>query len=732
VDIVLAQDTRGIKPIRSQANVSTGTTRAVVIGISDYLDPNISDLKYAHRDAQIFARFLLSPHGAELKKENVVLLTNEEATGGKIMSAMNWLLESSTEGDLAIIYFAGHGDVETKLYQQPGYLLVWDSPGRSYFLNALGINELQSFVNTLSFQNKSKVILITDACHSGSLAGSIIQGSQATVKNMMDMFRNQLLILSCQPDELSIEGEEWDGGRGLFSYYLVDGLIGLANTNRDSLITVLEMERYLQDNVSRDAKKFDQIQTPMIQGNVNEVMTYVGQEVPTHPNKVRDYELPALNPVRSRFYEENYFNEKDTSLLALYKKFQSAIERKEFLAASANNLSADELYQQIEKKLQSGSLLNYIKHNYAAALQDDAQATLLSIINPDYRNITRSKIAKTGLYKKYPEYLERAASLLGQNHFMFKSIKARQFFFEGLLMLFEISSSKNIVEGNAIMSKFRNSLNLEPQGPHTYFYMMLTMATKFANRDSAVYFAYEASRCATGWSLPFAYLSFFYASKFKNQDSAKLYLDKAMRLDTSDMIILSTQAAWHFNNKDFDIAHKIYRRMLKRDSMDATSWLNLGICFLQLNSHFESEEALLKSYYLDSTEYLAAHYLGVLNVRTGKNYYAENWFKKAIKINNKFVTGRRELARLFRQQMRNDEAEILFREILLIDSKHLVSYYELACISSLKNQPDKCLEFLEQLFENGYSDFDKIMKDEKIANVTNLKEFKAMIAKYRN
>ena len=32
------------------------------------------------------------------------------------------------EGDRAIIYFSGHGDVETQTMFQMGYLLTWDSP----------------------------------------------------------------------------------------------------------------------------------------------------------------------------------------------------------------------------------------------------------------------------------------------------------------------------------------------------------------------------------------------------------------------------------------------------------------------------------------------------------------------------------------------------------------------------------------------------------------------------
>jgi hypothetical protein len=45
------------------------TTRAVVIGISDY--QNLPDLQFAHRDAEAFAAFLQSPAGGSLPLINV-------------------------------------------------------------------------------------------------------------------------------------------------------------------------------------------------------------------------------------------------------------------------------------------------------------------------------------------------------------------------------------------------------------------------------------------------------------------------------------------------------------------------------------------------------------------------------------------------------------------------------------------------------------------------------------
>ena len=189
-----AQQTKGVSP--SEANtapVSLSKTWAVIIGISDYQNNDVPDLSYANRDATAFADFLKSPGGGALDELHIRLLINEQATMAQFAAAMDWLLDKVKEGDKAIIYFSGHGDVERKTITQPGFLLCWDAPSRVYMGGgAFGLAYMQEIVSTLSTERKAKVILITDACHSGRLAGSEIGGMQATAANLSKQFANEV------------------------------------------------------------------------------------------------------------------------------------------------------------------------------------------------------------------------------------------------------------------------------------------------------------------------------------------------------------------------------------------------------------------------------------------------------------------------------------------------------------------------------------------------------------
>ncbi|MBL7797683.1 MAG: caspase family protein [Saprospiraceae bacterium] len=132
--ILASAQERSATPLPTQnSNPKTqNSTRAVVVGISDYADERIPDLQYAHKDAEAFAVYLRAPAGGSLPDDRIVVLTNSAATAGKIIAALEWLIAESVAGDRVLLYFSGHGDVERVTKFQRGYLLAYDAPGTTY------------------------------------------------------------------------------------------------------------------------------------------------------------------------------------------------------------------------------------------------------------------------------------------------------------------------------------------------------------------------------------------------------------------------------------------------------------------------------------------------------------------------------------------------------------------------------------------------------------------------
>jgi len=266
-----AQTEKSLFPRSTQnSNLNTqNTTRALVIGISDYQDPYIPDLRYAHRDAEAFAAWLRSPAGGRVDSGHIQVLLNQKATMAGCLVALDRLVSESRAGDQVIIYFAGHSDVENKTRNQSGYLLFYDSPASVYKAGALPLLYLQDIITTLSVENKARVLLIADATHAGKLVGSSIGGPQLTAAALARQYANEVKTLSCQPNELSLEGEQWGGGRSAFSWRLLEGLYGLADQDETGQITAWEIAKYLEQTVPYDVAPAQQ--TPMIIGDRNSV-----------------------------------------------------------------------------------------------------------------------------------------------------------------------------------------------------------------------------------------------------------------------------------------------------------------------------------------------------------------------------------------------------------------------------------------------------------------------------
>ncbi len=137
-----------------------GKYYALIIGVSDYTDPKITDLDgLPVRDANLLTRTLMERYTFE--KENVLLLENPTRT--HILRAFDYLTNTITPVDNLLIFYAGHGyyDEKTEL----GYWLPADAEAN---FTANWIYNDVLVANLKRIQSKH-TLLISDACFSGSI-----------------------------------------------------------------------------------------------------------------------------------------------------------------------------------------------------------------------------------------------------------------------------------------------------------------------------------------------------------------------------------------------------------------------------------------------------------------------------------------------------------------------------------------------------------------------------------
>lgn len=238
-DLKIEKDTPAPPPPKA---VAIPRSYAVVIGISRYQNlPDKLQLQFAERDAQSIYTVLISPEGGNFKAENVHVLTGPKATLAAIRHEIDdWLPSVSQPDDRVLIYFAGHGF----LYQGRAYLAPYDINLDKIAATGFPMNELgEAIGGKIKAKNK---ILLTDACHSGAITPEDTENLNHTLG---DLQKSLFSLTASRDRESSFESPDLEGGHGVFTYYVVQGLEGYADTNGDGIVTADELAEYVHTQV---------------------------------------------------------------------------------------------------------------------------------------------------------------------------------------------------------------------------------------------------------------------------------------------------------------------------------------------------------------------------------------------------------------------------------------------------------------------------------------------------
>ncbi|MBK9108769.1 MAG: tetratricopeptide repeat protein [Saprospiraceae bacterium] len=727
VSLSLNSQSKGIKELpTANSKLPTSSTYAVVIGISDYQDPGIPDLRFADKDAEAFANFLRSSAGGKLDNDHLKLLINSEATMAQFANALDWLWEVCKEGDQAIIYFSGHGDVEKKSLTQPGFLLCWDAPARVYMAGgAFALPMLQEVVSTLSIQNKAKVIVITDACRSGTLAGSSVGGSQATAANLAKQFGNEIKIMSCQPNEYSIEGEQWGGGRGAFSYHLLDALYGMADINNDLWVTLQEIGRYLEDHVTNEVAPVSQV--PMTVGNRNERLTSIDEQLLASLKSGKSHQTKMLSAVESKGIEEDVLSKLDTNTKLTYQLFKKALKNKTFLEPIDS--CANSYYEQLIKEPQLERLHSTMKRNYAAALQDDAQQVINIWLKADVKEL--NCIGKSIPLGPIPDNLKKAAELLGTQHYMHSYLTARHLLFEGITQMKH--SNPDVLMGNRILEKYKQALVLEPNSPVLWHQMSRVYINNLRNLDSAYLCANNAISLSPQWVLPLTDL-YNAMVQIDKLDFAEKVLKQAESIQPEHPYVIQANASLRIHKGDiegsisafkayleakgplypcwfsdfgfslaqagrFEEAEAAYQKALELDSTNSTIMNNLASLYRLLKRQKDAEKWLLKSMEFDSTAIFTSHNLGTYYLEMNEIQKAEHYFKKTLALDSNYISSLIALGEIYCRYFlpsKINEAELLYSRALSLDSASPLVLNSLGIFYFITNRPLAGIEALKK------------------------------------
>tara|TARA_A100001388_G_scaffold48119_1_gene31884 strand:- start:3488 stop:4240 length:753 start_codon:yes stop_codon:yes gene_type:complete len=240
---------------------------AVVIGVENY--QYVADATYAYNDAEVFREYLSETLG--FKKSKIKIATNSKATLAelnKLLGYNGWLSRNVKPGKSdVVVYFSGHGipDAKTK---KTGLLPFDVDPNYSV---GLGLKDLYRTLGSLQARS---VTVFLDTCFSGQ--GREKQTLLADTRGIMIVPKEKAI-----PDNVTvlsaatagqISGPIKDKEHGLFTYYLLKGLGGTADANKDKKLTMAELTNYVSSKVKEDAAIKGREQTPELQGSANRVL----------------------------------------------------------------------------------------------------------------------------------------------------------------------------------------------------------------------------------------------------------------------------------------------------------------------------------------------------------------------------------------------------------------------------------------------------------------------------
>ncbi len=702
---------KGVAPIDDGSAGMAGRVHALVIGISSYQDAGIPSLKYAHVDAQEFVAFLKSKSGGALKDDQIQVITNEEATVANIYSQLDWLLEEAQENDQIIIYFSGHGDVETATSRNRGFLLAYDTPPTNYRIGALRVNDLNDILADLVEIKKAKVTLITDACRSGKLAGGD-EGATSTAAALSQQFKNQVKIMSCQPNEFSLEGEQWGGGRGVFSYHLIDGLTGLADVDNNAEIHLFELDKYLKEKIPVET---EYQQFPMLVGPPKTSLSQVDSDELAALREARNGQPPLLASVSTKGRGDEILAKADTSVQQLYDEFIAALDDQYFLPSDVGGKrqvgkSASELYDILSTEESLQDLHFILKRNFAVALQDESQKSINAYLKADPAEMNERWKNFGEKYKSNPAYLNKAASLLGKSHYLYDRLISKKYYYEGLLLRLEGEKNNDESLFNLALEKEQLALKYDDEAAFIYneiglikkeLYKLEKNKNHDPNNakklyDGQILMFKKASHISPKWVMPYLNLT---GSYFMHDDleKAEVACGKISSIDS-----MQIGYKWYMGNilqerEKYNNAIYYYKSVIAMNpDYNAELYNNIGLTYYSKGEHGLAKKMYLKSIELNPDLFIAYENLGFM-------YYMTQKYNDCIDVNIKWAT---------------------------VDSSNDLIYYNIACLYSISGDGEKAITWLEKAIEKGFNNYEKLKADTDLENAKNTPAYKTFEEKY--
>gem|GEM_PF-5636622 len=225
-------------------------------------------LRYAERDAIAVSQLLNKEAAAGYASFDGVALIGPDFISDSAKVIIHQVLLSADSNDVVFIYVATHGHYDP--LRNENYLLTYDTYWQdSVYYDDIYNQEINTISNittqtSISYEwlaneiEKSKaglIILIIDACYSGTeddiedLVAYRNDGGMIFKKISREKPNSRIFLFSSYKNQPSIEDDSL--GHGVFTYFLLMGLGGAADSDNDNIVTIRELWKYVVQSVNK-------------------------------------------------------------------------------------------------------------------------------------------------------------------------------------------------------------------------------------------------------------------------------------------------------------------------------------------------------------------------------------------------------------------------------------------------------------------------------------------------
>jgi WD40 repeat protein len=270
-----------------------GEKHALLIGVSKYPKGKLRSLQYPDADVEGMARALVK---AGYRQANIHVMTQKarradpsrNPTLANIRATLQRWLKNRTDSDTLLIAFAGHGVQFRGSNVQ--FLCPADANLKDPQNTLLRVDEVYQ---QLQRSRAGFRLLLADACRndpSVDLSRSAAPGEedppvvkiQGGLRPDVATKGGAVALFSCSQGE---KAYEHDGLKhSVFYHFVIKGLGGEADSNKDGKVTLAELLEYVQDHVSRfTQREFFVQQMPELHGNLRGSVALATVQRPTVP-----------------------------------------------------------------------------------------------------------------------------------------------------------------------------------------------------------------------------------------------------------------------------------------------------------------------------------------------------------------------------------------------------------------------------------------------------------------